>query len=89
MKSIIQSEFSEHLKTTHSTLECIAKPLEIAVNLCINSIKNGGKILIFSNGGSAADAQQIAAEMIGSYKLKRKGLPTIALTTDTSVLKRL
>ena len=86
MKSVIQSEFSEHLKTAQSTLECIAKPLEIAVNLCINSIKNGGKILIFGNGGSAADAQHIAAEMIGRYKLERKGLPAIALTTDTSVL---
>jgi D-sedoheptulose 7-phosphate isomerase len=86
MKSIIKSEFNEHLKIAQSTLECIAEPLEITVNICINSIKNGGKILIFGNGGSAADAQHIAAEMIGRYKLERKGFPAIALTTDTSVL---
>ncbi|MBT4668761.1 MAG: D-sedoheptulose 7-phosphate isomerase, partial [Candidatus Ruthia sp.] len=46
----------------------------------------GGKILIFGNGGSAADAQHIAAELVGRYKVERKGLPAIALTTDTSAL---
>ena len=86
MKSIIEFEFSEHLKTAQATLECIADPLEIAANLCIDSLKNGGKILIFGNGGSAADAQHIAAELVGRYKVERRGLPAIALTTDTSAL---
>ncbi len=86
MQSIIRSEFSEHLKTAQATLEYIAAPLEIAANLCIDSLNNGGKILIFGNGGSAADAQHIAAELVGRYKIERKGLPAIALTTDTSAL---
>ena len=86
MHSIIESEFSEHLKTAQATLEYIAIPLEIATNLCIDTLKNGGKILIFGNGGSAADAQHIAAELVGRYKVERKGLPAIALTTDTSAL---
>ena len=86
MQSIIKFEFSEHLKTAQATLEYIAGPLEIAANLCIDCLHNGGKILIFGNGGSAADAQHIAAEMVGRYKVERKGLPAIALTTDTSVL---
>jgi D-sedoheptulose 7-phosphate isomerase len=86
MQSIIQSEFSEHIKIAQATLEYIAAPLEIAANLCIDGLNNGGKILIFGNGGSAADAQHIAAELVGRYKLERKGLPAIALTTDTSVL---
>jgi len=86
MKSVIEFEFSEHLKTAQATLEYIANPLEIAANLCINALKNGGKILIFGNGGSAADAQHIAAEFVGRYKVERKGLPAIALTTDTSAL---
>ncbi|HIC41403.1 MAG TPA: D-sedoheptulose 7-phosphate isomerase [Piscirickettsiaceae bacterium] len=86
MRSIIESEFSEHLKTAQATLEYIAAPLEIAANLCIDTLKNGGKILIFGNGGSAADAQHIAAELVGRYKVERKGLPAIALTTDTSAL---
>jgi len=86
MQSTIEFEFSEHLKTAQATLEYIAGPLEIAANLCIDCLQNGGKILIFGNGGSAADAQHIAAEMVGRYKVERKGLPAIALTTDTSAL---
>jgi D-sedoheptulose 7-phosphate isomerase len=86
MQSTIEFEFSEHLKTAQATLEYIAGPLEIAANLCIDCLHNGGKILIFGNGGSAADAQHIAAEMVGRYKVERKGLPAIALTTDTSAL---
>ena len=51
-----------------------------------NCIKNGGKILLMGNGGSAADSQHIAAEIVGRYKKERKGLAAIALTTDTSIL---
>ena len=47
---------------------------------------DGGKILLFGNGGSAADAQHIAAELVGRYKTERKGLPAIALTTDSSAI---
>ena len=86
MQSTIEFEFSEHLKTAQATLEYIAGPLEIAANLCIDCLHNGGKILIFGNGGSAADAQHIAAELTGRYKNERKGLASIALTTDTSAL---
>jgi D-sedoheptulose 7-phosphate isomerase len=86
MQSIIEFEFSEHLKTSKATLGSIGPSLEIAANLCIDSLKNGRKILIFGNGGSAADAQHIAAELVGRYKNERKGLAAIALTTDTSAL---
>jgi len=86
MQSIIEFEFNEHLKISQATMESIGDSLEIAANLCIDSLKNGGKILIFGNGGSAADAQHIAAELVGRYKTERKGLPAIALTTDTSAL---
>lgn len=50
------------------------------------TIKNGGKILLMGNGGSAADSQHIAAEIVGRFKKERKGLAAIALTTDTSIL---
>jgi len=86
MQSIIEFEFNEHLKITQATMESIGDSLEIAANLCIDSLKNGGKILIFGNGGSAADAQHIAAELVGRYKAERKGLAAIALTTDSSAL---
>jgi len=52
----------------------------------VNSISAGKKIIIFGNGGSAADSQHIAAELIGRYALERKSYPAIALTTDTSTL---
>ena len=86
MQSIIKHEFSEHLKVSKKTMESICKPIEIAAKICIDSLKKGGKILIIGNGGSAADAQHIAAELVGRYKAERKGLSAIALTTDTSVI---
>ena len=86
MQSIIKHEFSEHIKASQNTLESIVDQIETASKICINSLKNGGKILIMGNGGSAADAQHIAAELVGRYKTERKGLPAIALTTDTSAI---
>jgi D-sedoheptulose 7-phosphate isomerase len=85
MINTIENEFAEHLKTTKSLLT-ITGHVETAAKICIHSLKNGGKILIFGNGGSAADAQHIAAEMVGRYKEDREGLPAIALTTDTSAI---
>ena len=63
-------------------LPAIAKVGE-AMRACL---ARGGKILLFGNGGSAADSQHIAAEIVGRYKKERRGLPAIALTTDTSIL---
>ena len=86
MQSIIKNEFNEHIKASEKTIASNSKLIEIAANICIDSLKKGNKILIFGNGGSAADAQHIAAEIVGRYKVERKGLPAIALTTDTSVI---
>jgi D-sedoheptulose 7-phosphate isomerase len=86
MKKIIEFEFNEHLKTTKATMDCIYESVESAAQTCVDALKNNRKILIFGNGGSAADAQHIAAELVGRYKVERKGLPAIALTTDSSAL---
>ena len=86
MKSIINDEFNEHLITSKSTMSNLASEIEAASLMCIKCLEEGGKILIFGNGGSAADAQHIAAELVGRYKTTRKGLPAIALTTDTSAI---
>ena len=59
------------------------------VNIITKSLKKGKKIILFGNGGSAADAQHIAAEFIGRFNLERKSLPAIALTTDSSILTSL
>jgi len=86
MNSIIHQEFLEHINTGQKAMESISKDIEIASITCINSLKNNGKILILGNGGSAADAQHIAAELVGRYKTERRGLAAIALTTDTSII---
>ena len=86
MQKIIKDEFRKHIETSHLTSDSITTLLEKASKMCIHSLKNDGKLLIFGNGGSAADAQHIAAELIGRYKTERKGLPAIALTTDTSAI---
>jgi D-sedoheptulose 7-phosphate isomerase len=85
MKDIIQNEFNEHIKTAN-LIHNLNHAVATSAQICIDCLNNGGKILIFGNGGSAADAQHIAAELVGRYKVDRKGLPAIALTTDSSVL---
>lgn len=64
----------------------LSKKIEEAINLINSSLQNGNKILIFGNGGSAADAQHMAAEFVSRYLIERLSLPAIALTTDTSIL---
>ena len=63
--------------------------IEESVNEIITCLKNGKKIIIFGNGGSAADAQHIVAEFIGRFRLERKSLPAIALTSNSSILTAL
>lgn len=60
--------------------------LAAAAHRILTTFSSGGRLLLCGNGGSAADAQHIAAEFIGRYRIDREGLPAIALTTDTSVL---
>lgn len=60
--------------------------LEGAARACIASLQGGGKVLLAGNGGSAADAQHIAGELVSRFAFDRPGLPAIALTTDTSIL---
>jgi len=56
------------------------------IDVITKCYQNGNKTVIFGNGGSAADAQHFAAELVGRFKLERKSLPSISLTTDTSIL---
>ena len=85
MKTTIEKDIAEHLKVAETMLSLTNK-VEIAAQLCIDTLQEGGKLLIFGNGGSAADAQHIAAELVGRYKVNRKGLSALALTTDSSAL---
>ena len=85
MRDIIQNEFNEHIKTAN-LLHNLIDDVATSARLCIDCLRSGGKILIFGNGGSAADAQHIAAELVGRYKVNRKGLQAVSLTTDTSAI---
>ena len=85
MKEIIHQELIEHIKAAQQ-MDGLIDIISQAAEICIESIQTGHKVLIFGNGGSAADAQHIAAELVGRYKTERRGLPVIALTTDTSAL---
>lgn len=64
----------------------LSKQIENSITLIIKSIKNGNKIVLFGNGGSAADAQHMAAEFIGRFMKERKSFPAIALSTDSSII---
>jgi len=86
MIEIIKNEFNSHLKTIQDVINNLEKDVESVAEIIIEALKKGNKIIIFGNGGSAADAQHFAAELTGRYKCERKGLPAIALTTDTSAL---
>ena len=88
MQLTIKHELEKHIKTAQDTMSSghINLTIEHAAKICIHSLENGNKILLFGNGGSASDAQHIAAELVGRYKNDRKGLAAIALTTDTSAL---
>lgn len=84
---MIISRMEEHIKV----IELIKnEPMRVkiakAAELCRHAIQNGGKILFCGNGGSAADCQHLAAEIVGRFVKERNGWPAIALTTDTSIL---
>ncbi len=85
---LIKNSLSEHsnvFEKLSAEPEIISKTAE----MLFEALEKGNKILICGNGGSAADAQHIAAEFVGRYEIERKALPAIALTTDTSALTAL
>ncbi len=81
-----QSEFSEHEEVARATRLALMAPFAEMLDVCEATVKAGGKILFFGNGGSAADAQHLATELTVRYKKDRAPIAAIALTTDTSAL---
>ncbi|MCB1064622.1 MAG: D-sedoheptulose 7-phosphate isomerase [Verrucomicrobiae bacterium] len=82
----IESTIAEHLQVVAAFREACSGTIEAIADACIESIRNGGKICFFGNGGSAADAQHFAAEFVVRFVRNRRALPSIAFTTDTSIL---
>src|SRR5215510_3792107 len=82
----IRKTARESIETKQSFFDANSELVASAADLIIDSIKSGGKILVFGNGGSAADAQHIAAELVNRLTYDRPPIGAVALTTDTSIL---
>ncbi len=86
MKEEIVQIFQESADLKLRFIRQNAEVLNQVVKIVVNAFKGGNKVLLFGNGGSAADAQHIAAEFVNRFLIERPPLPAIALTTDTSIL---
>lgn len=88
MKNQICAQLEEARRVVAAILNdaTLLAAVEDAANACIKCLNHGGKILLAGNGGSAADAQHIAGELVSRFAFDRPGLPAIALTTDTSII---
>jgi D-sedoheptulose 7-phosphate isomerase len=84
----IQKQLQASINVKEKILEndALISMIGKVANKCIDALSKGQKILLAGNGGSAADAQHIAAELVSQYEFKRTPLPAMALTTDTSIL---
>ena len=85
----IRHALQDHLAVMTAVSESLVDQIGFIAGIMIDSLQNNNKILLMGNGGSAADAQHLAAEFVGRFKAERKALPAIALTTDTSILTAL
>ena len=86
MKEAITRAFNESVRVKQAFLRDGIDALVRAVDAIVSAFGNGNKLLIYGNGGSAADAQHIAAEFVNRFRIERPPLPAIALTTDSSAL---
>lgn len=86
LNAFFTAEFEEHGRVLAATRAGLAEPFASLVKISASSIRDGGKILFFGNGGSAGDAQHLATELTVRYRTDRSPIAAIALTTDTSAL---
>lgn len=86
MNTEISTNLAQSIMAKQAFAEASADRIVQLVNWTVETFRSGGKLLIFGNGGSAADAQHVAAEFVNRFKIERQPLPAIALTTDTSIL---
>ncbi|MFN2531477.1 MAG: SIS domain-containing protein [Pyrinomonadaceae bacterium] len=86
---LLRKSLAEHLETVQNLLLSRLDQIEQTGQMVCDALMAGNKILLCGNGGSAADAQHIAAELVGCYEKQRRSWPAVALTTDTSALTAL
>ena len=82
----VAKNFEDSAHTKLNAVEMLAAPIAAAIEIMTGALVNGGKILACGNGGSAADAQHFAAELVGRFEAERQELAAIALTVDSSIL---
>lgn len=85
-KELLRQSIEEHLAAINALLGAKLDDIESSGRLIVQTLQSGNKILLCGNGGSAADAQHIAAELVGRYEKHRRAFPAVALNTDTSTL---
>jgi phosphoheptose isomerase len=85
-EALLRSAFDETIALHQRVKDGDPRPLLDAAAAIVDALGRGGKLLLFGNGGSAADAQHVAAELVGRFQRERVALAAVALTTDTSVL---
>ena len=85
MQQIIKHSWQQH-QHVFNALQDLLPQLEQLAQACIETLERGGKIVWMGNGGSAADCQHLAAELVGRFSTERQPLPSLALTVDTSIL---
>ena len=86
LSTLFDQNFDEHKDVLVATREVLTEPYQSLVKICVNSIRHGGKIMFFGNGGSAADSQHLATELTIRYSKNRLPIASIALSTDTSAI---
>lgn len=86
MQGVIREHLESSIAAKRRVLDTLLPVLESAGQAIVAAVMAGNKTLFFGNGGSASDAQHLAAEFVGRYETERRALPAIALTTDTSIL---
>src|SRR5919112_3572953 len=84
--ALLRSAFDEAIALHQRVKDSAAAPVVEAAAAIVDALRRGGKLLVFGNGGSAADAQHVAAELVGRFQRERVALAAMALTTDTSVI---
>lgn len=85
-ETLVSDNIRESIRVKETLLETMVPLIAKTANLISESIASGGKLILFGNGGSAGDAQHIAAELLGRFELERPAFPAIALTTNSSTL---
>lgn len=86
LERFFEEELAEHAAVAAATRAALRAPFARLVEACVGAVRAGGKLLFFGNGGSAADAQHLATELVARYKRDRAPIAAIALTTDSSAL---